>query len=182
MKDGLRDLLEGPVIEAATGLLGRRLVSEIGGRRCEVVITEVEAYAGDGDPASHAYRGPTPRAGVMFGPPGHLYVYRSYGLHWCLNVVAGPEGQASAVLLRGGRPVGGRMIMERRRGRKDHLVDGPGKLCQALGVTGEHNGMSLFEGPVRFSSHDREEGTVLSTPRIGISRATGRPWRFVLAS
>jgi len=179
--DGLRALLDGPVIEAAPGLLGHRLVTDIGGAVCRVVITEVEAYGGPLDPASHAHRGPTPRTEVMFGPPGRLYVYRSYGIHWCMNIVAGPAGEASAVLLRGGRPVDGVGAMERRRGRRDHLADGPGKLCQALGVTGDHNGLSVFDGPVRLAAGDPEEGTILATPRVGVARAAARPWRFVLA-
>ena len=182
MTDGLRAILRGPVDAAAPELLGRRLVSEIGGTRVEVIIIEVEAYGGGSDPASHAYRGPTPRTGVMFGPPGHLYVYRSYGIHWCMNVSSGPAGTAAAVLLRGGRPVAGLDHMERRRGRSDHLTDGPGKLCQALGVTGEQNGLSLFDGPIRLAPGPREEGTIIATPRIGISKATGRKWRFVLAA
>ncbi len=146
-----------------------------------MVLTEVEAYDGAGDPASHAYRGRTKRNGVMFGPPGHLYVYRSYGIHWCMNVVTAPVGTAGAVLLRGGIPVEGREVMERRRGRGDHLTDGPGKLAQALGVAGEHNGVDLFgSGPVQLVEGSPVAGEIVATPRIGISRATDREWRFVL--
>jgi len=177
----LQVLLSGGVLEAARGLLGRRLRSEIGGEVCEVMITEVEAYGGADDPASHAYRGETPRTRVMFGPPGHLYVYRSYGIHWCMNVVTGPEGEASAVLLRGGMPVHGETMMVQRRGRPDHLTDGPGKLCRALGVTGEHDGGSLFEGPVRILPGAPMTGAVVATPRVGVGEAADRPWRFVLA-
>ncbi|MCJ7725437.1 MAG: DNA-3-methyladenine glycosylase [Acidimicrobiia bacterium] len=180
MSGSLRALLDGPVLEAARGLLGRRLISEIDGARCEVVLTEVEAYGGGSDPASHAFRGPTPRTGVMFGPAGRLYVYLSYGVHWCMNVVTGPAGEAAAVLLRGGRAVAGLEIMEQRRGRSDHLVDGPGKLCQALGVTGTQDGVSLFDGVVRIGSQPPVAGRILSTPRVGISKAAERPWRFVL--
>jgi len=176
----LQALLAGGVIEAARGLLGRRLRSEIGGEGCEVIITEVEAYGGADDPASHAYRGETPRTGAMFGPPGRLYVYRSYGIHWCMNVVTGPEGEASAVLLRGGIPLHGETAMARRRGRPDHLTDGPGKLCQALGVTGEHDGGSLVVGPVYLMDGGPIAGTIISTGRVGVGKAAARPWRFVL--
>jgi DNA-3-methyladenine glycosylase len=176
----LETLLEGSVVDVARALLGRRLRSDIGGERCEVVLTEVEAYGGADDPASHAYRGETVRNRHMFGPAGRLYVYRSFGVHWCMNVVAGPEGIARAVLLRGGMPVEGVEVMARRRGRSDHLADGPGKLCRALGVTDEHDGISLFEGPVFLLGDAAESGTVIATPRVGITKAVRRPWRFVL--
>jgi DNA-3-methyladenine glycosylase len=177
----LAALLEGPVVDAARGLLGLRIRSEVGGVACEVLLTEVEAYGGSDDPASHGHRGPTARNRTMFGPAGRLYVYRAYGVHWCMNVVTGPEGRASAVLLRGGRPVLGEPAMVRRRGRTDHLVDGPGKLAQALGVTGEHDGLSLLDGPIRLTGRVPDGVTVLAGPRVGISRAAERPWRFVLA-
>ncbi len=151
----------------------------VGSRRTAVVLTEVEAYAGAGDPASHAYRGPTPRNATMFGPAGGLYVYRSYGVHWCMNVVCGAEGDASAVLLRGGTPVVGVAVMEDRRGRGDHLTDGPGKLCQALGVTGSLDGSDIFTGPITVDG-EPVSGKIKTGPRIGISKATERPWRFVL--
>lgn len=180
MTRSLQVLLGGGVLDAARGLLGRRLRSDIGGEVCEVILTEVEAYAGADDPASHAHRGETPRTRVMFGAPGHLYVYRSYGVHWCMNVVTGPEGEASAVLLRGGIPVSGEAVMVQRRGRADHLTDGPGKLCQALGVTGLHDGASLLEGPVRLQATDPIAGVVVATPRVGVRKAADRLWRFVL--
>jgi DNA-3-methyladenine glycosylase len=176
----LDTLLAGPVVPAARSLLGRRLRSEVEGEVCEVVLTEVEAYDGANDPASHAYRGPTERTRSMFGPPRRLYVYRSYGVHWCMNVVTGPDGTGAAVLLRGGRPVAGRAVMERRRGRNDRLADGPGKLAQALGITGEHDGIDLAEGPLRLLDDEPVGGTVLAGPRVGISKAADRPWRFVL--
>lgn len=180
MTRSLQALLGGDVLDAARGLLGRRIQSDIGGEACEVILTEVEAYGGADDPASHAYRGKTPRNGAMFGPPGHLYVYRSYGIHWCMNVVTGPEGEASAVLLRGGIPVLGEAAMVERRGRADHLADGPGKLCRALGVTGEHDGADLSEGLVRLQAADPIAGAVVATPRVGVGKAADRPWRFVL--
>ena len=171
--------LEGPVLEAARWLLGRRLVSEAGGARTAVILTEVEAYDGADDPASHAFRGRTPRNASMFGPAGTLYVYRSYGVHWCMNVVCGPIGVASAVLLRGGRPVEGVETMTTRRGGRRPMAVGPGNLTQALGVTGDLDGSSLDDGPVRLEGA-AIEGTVVSSPRVGISRAQERPWRFVL--
>lgn len=170
----------GDPVTAAQALLGRLLVSTINGERVAVRITEVEAYGGADDPASHAFRGETPLNRTMFGPPGHLYVYRSYGMHWCANVVTGPRDTASAVLLRGGIPVDGTTTMIQRRGRATHITDGPGKLCQALGITGAHNGHDISKGEIRIEGKPMK-GTVLATPRIGISRATDREWRFVLS-
>lgn len=172
-------LLGGDPVSAARSLLGRSLISEIGGEATSVVLTEVEAYAGSDDPASHAYRGETRRNRSMFGPPGTLYVYRSYGIHWCMNITCGPEGVAQAVLLRSGQPLAGAAVMERRRGRSDHLTDGPGKLCQALGVTGEHDGVDVFAGPIAIGGA-AVSGTITAGPRIGITNAEERPWRFVL--
>lgn len=175
---GLEALLASDVLTAAPGLLGWRLRTELGGEPTEVVLNEVEAYAGFDDPASHAYRGETKRNRAMFGPPGTVYVYRSYGIHWCMNVVVGDTGTPHAVLLRGGHPSEGTEVMRRRRGRGDHLADGPGKLTQALGVSGEHDGSSVFEGPVQLLPGDRAP-QVISTPRIGISKAAERPWRYL---
>jgi len=173
--------LRGDPVAAAQALLGRVLVSRISGVTTAVRITEVEAYGADDDAASHAHRGPTPRNATMFGPPGRLYVYRSYGIHWCANVVCRPEGSAGAVLVRGGIPTQGIPAMERRRGRGDHLSDGPGKLCQALGITGGHDGSDLTSGPIRLEGR-QASGLVVASPRIGISQAQDRPWRFVLKS
>ncbi len=176
----LEELLKADVLGAAEQLLGWTLVSDVSGERTAVTVVETEAYAGDADPASHAYRGRTRRNASMFGPPGFLYVYRSYGIHWCMNVVVREEGVAHAVLLRGGLPTVGRETMVRRRGRDTHLADGPGKLCQALAVTGEHDGVDLRTGPIRLE-HGPGIGTaaIERTPRIGISKATDRLWRFV---
>lgn len=171
--------LEGPVLEAARWLLGRHLVSEVGGDRVVVAITEVEAYDGANDPASHAFRGETPRNSSMFGAPGTIYVYRSYGVHWCMNVVCGPLGTAAAVLLRGGIPIEGHETIEQRRGGRRPLTVGPGNLTQALGVTGEQDGSTFTGGPVRLEA-GLLTGRVVASPRIGISRATDRLWRFVL--
>lgn len=176
----LEQLLDDDVLSVAANLLGWRLETELDGIATAVTITETEAYAGPDDPASHAYRGVTDRNRVMFGPAGFLYVYRSYGIHWCMNVVVGNVGVPHAVLLRGGEPVVGHGEMVRRRGRDKDLANGPGKLCQALGVTGDHNGTDLSSGPVRIvvgpGIGDR---SVERTPRIGISKAVERPWRFI---
>ena len=174
------DLLGRSALEAAPLLLGRRLETRIDGVLTAVALTEVEAYLGADDPASHAHRGRTPRNGAMFGPPGTLYVYRSYGVHWCLNITCGPEGEPMAVLLRSGVIVDGHDEIERRRGRSDHLTDGPGKLCQALGVDGSLDGTSVLDGPVVLGDPVMD-GAVEVSPRIGIARATAYPWRFVLA-
>jgi DNA-3-methyladenine glycosylase len=151
----------------------------VGGVRTVVALTEVEAYDGANDPASHAFRGERPRNRSMFGAPGTLYVYRSYGVHWCMNVVCGPEGTAAAVLLRGGIPIEGHETIEQRRGGRRPLTVGPGNLTQALGVTGEHDGSSLSEGTVRLEE-GLLTGRVAASPRIGITRATDRLWRLVL--
>ena len=172
--------LSGPVDQVARRLLGHRLTTDFGGRTA-VVIAEVEAYGGTDDPASHAYRGPTARNASMFGPAGTLYVYRSYGVHWCANVVTGPEGKGEAVLIRGGRVVEGMELVLARRGRRDHLTDGPGKLTQALGITGTMDGTSVLSGPVRLQAGPAPDPSSLrSTPRIGISKEVQRPWRFVV--
>ncbi len=174
--------LSGAVHRVARRLLGQVLVTEFG-ERTAVVINEVEAYGGADDPASHAYRGPTDRNASMFGPVGTLYVYLSYGIHWCANIVTGSAGEGQAVLIRGGRVVEGLETVVRRRGRSDHLADGPGKLTQALGIMGDHDGTSVFGGPVRLQAGPVSDPTpAQATPRIGISREVDRPWRFVLSS
>lgn len=176
----LSALLDGDVVTAARGLLGARLRTDRSGSTCEVMLTEVEAYAGESDPASHAYRGQTARNQSMFRPSGTLYVYRSYGIHWCMNIVVGEPGTPHAVLLRGGVPTAGADEMARRRGRSDHLADGPGKLCEALNVRGEDDGTSVFDGPVQLALGELPaDVTVAATPRIGISKAVDLPWRFV---
>lgn len=165
-------------VEVAPQLLGALLVSEVDGRRTVVRIEEVEAYTED-DPASHSYRGETSRNSTMFGPAGRLYVYRSYGVHWCANVVTGGVGEGAAVLLRGGSPVEGLDVMvERRHSRRGHVADGPGKLTEALGIVGSYDGHDLSLPPIRLELAGSAVGYV-TTPRIGISRATDRPWRFV---
>jgi DNA-3-methyladenine glycosylase len=165
------------VHEVAPALVGvTLLVDGIGGP-----IVEVEAYDHE-DPAAHGYRGRTVRNASMFGPPGRAYVYRSYGIHWCLNLVCEPEGVASAVLIRALEPTQGVDEMCLRRGLNNPrlLCAGPGRLCQALGVTGEHDGVRLDEPPFELLGRDSEP-EVVAGPRIGITRAADRPWRYALA-
>lgn len=179
----LTTLLSGRASTIAPNLLGLTLtVGERSGR-----IVEVEAYEGGDDPASHAYRGPTPRTAVMFGPPGRLYVYRSYGVHWCANIVCHPDGVAGAVLVRAVEPLAGLQGMwtDRPAARQESdLASGPGKLCAALGITADHNGVDLLDvtAPVRLlRPHDHvvADDVVVGT-RIGISKGIERPWRFGL--
>ena len=145
------------------------------------VIVEVEAYHHT-DPAAHSFRGPTARNAVMFGPPGFAYVYRSYGIHWCLNFVCEEEGSASAVLIRAIEPTAALAVMRRRRGVKDErlLCSGPGKLCQALAISGRHNGLALDAPP--FALHARPSKPDIAVGvRIGITKAAEQPWRYGLA-
>jgi DNA-3-methyladenine glycosylase len=149
------------------------LVDGAGGR-----IVEVEAYDHE-DPASHGFRGRTERNASMFGPPGHAYVYRSHGIHWCLNFVCEDEGVANAVLVRALEPTHGLEAMRERRGLDDPrlLCSGPGRLCQALGVTREHDGLALDGPPFELLAAEAPV-EVVSGPRIGITRATELPWRY----
>ncbi|MEH1100775.1 DNA-3-methyladenine glycosylase [Micromonospora sp. CPCC 205561] len=181
---GLADLLAGPVAPAARGLLGCRLAAG----DVTVRITEVEAYAGTaGDPASHAHRGRTPRNAVMFGPAGHAYVYFTYGMHWCMNVVTGPDGEASAVLLRAGEVVDGLDAARARRPavRRDvDLARGPARLCAALGIGRDAYGSWLLgDGPVRLRPAEAPvpADAIAAGPRVGVTGAHDVPWRFWIA-
>ena len=162
------------VHEVAPDLIGvTLLVGGVGGR-----IVEAEAYHHE-DPAAHGYRGRTERNATMFGPPGYAYVYRSYGIHWCVNFVCEAVGSASAVLIRALEPTHGIEVMRERRGLDDPraLCSGPGKLCQALGITREHDGLALDYPP--FGLQERiEEPEIVQGPRIGISKAVDLPWRY----
>ena len=174
----LRALLGRPVLEVAPLLLGATL------RHTDVAVrlTEVEAYDGSNDPGSHAFRGPTPRNSVMFGRAGHLYVYFTYGMHFCCNVVCGPEGTASAVLLRAGEVVEGvdRALARRTSARAEReLARGPARLCQALGIGREQNGHDLTRPPLTLEP-GASAGEVRTGPRVGLRAAADRPWRFWL--
>jgi DNA-3-methyladenine glycosylase len=182
--------LEGWSTQVAPALLGARLVSELGGVRVAVRLTEVEAYMGEADPGSHAFRGLTPRTRVMFGPPGFLYVYFTYGMHWCANVVCGPDGSASAVLLRAGDVVEGLDAARARRStarRDEDLARGPARLTSALGIDGAQNGADLMDGgPLWLEAADvaAPVTTIGCGPRVGIRGQGGSgelfPWRFWL--
>jgi DNA-3-methyladenine glycosylase len=167
--------------QVARTLLGARLVSTIDGLRVSGVIVETEAYLGRDDPASHAATraGATPRNRAMFGPPMRAYVYRSYGMHWCMNVVTGAEGEAQAVLLRGLDPLEGGDVKGRRRRGKTPLASGPGRLCEALGISGALYGHDLSASPLEllpgWSVPDRH---VQVSGRIGVSAAADWPMRF----
>jgi DNA-3-methyladenine glycosylase len=151
------------------------LVGGVGG-----VIVETEAYAPD-DPASHSFAGPTTGNAVMFGPSGHLYVYRSYGIHWCANVVCGAAGEGAAVLLRALEPTHGIELMRSRRGADDAkvLCSGPGRLTQALAITGSHDGRALDRPPFELRM-PRAALDVVAAPRVGITRAVEHHWRYAL--
>ncbi len=162
--------------DVARRLIGVQLrVDGVGGR-----IVEVEAYDQD-DPASHSHGGPTARNGVMFGPPGHAYVYRSYGIHWCLNFVCREPGHGAGVLIRALKPLDGLDAMRRRRGLEDErlLCAGPGRVGQALGITPQHNGLALGAPPFELITA-QEAAVLVCGPRIGISKAIEAPLRFGL--
>ena len=183
-------------------MLGRLIVRDDAAGRRVGRIVEVEAYGGARDPASHASRGPTPRNRTMFGPPGHAYIYVSYGVHCCLNVVTGVDGEPSAVLIRALEPLEGLALMEgARRGRgvragpstkgrarartgsahRLHLARGPGLVARALGLTLEHDGADLTGGILWLAGSPWRGARIARSPRIGISRAVSRRWRFFLA-
>jgi DNA-3-methyladenine glycosylase len=172
-----RDFFARSVHDVAPDLVGvTLLVDGVGGP-----IVEVEAYDHE-DPAAHGYGGRTERNASMFGPPGHAYVYRSYGIHWCLNFVCEEEGVASAVLIRALEPTHGVDAMRARRDLDDVrlLAAGPGRLCQALGITHEHDGRPLDEPPFELLSRDSEPELAVG-PRVGITKAAEQPWRYGLA-
>lgn len=186
-----RSTLARSAIDVAPGLLGAQIEVGHGDSMRSGTIVEVEAYGAGDDGASHAFRGVTPRNEAMFGPPGHLYVYRIYGMHWCANVVCSPDGDASAVLIRAVAPITGvdAMWPDRPKAKTERdLCSGPGKLCAALGIDGSHDGADLFDpaSPIRLAQSDGVSGAianrhVVTGPRIGISKAVDRPWRFAVA-
>ena len=173
-----RPVLDNAVI-AAQSLLG----CVIHHHECSARIVETEAYRATDDPASHAYRGITERNRVMFGPVGIAYVYFSYGAHWMLNVVAHAEGEAGAVLIRAAEPLTGLELMAERRGadRPESLLSGPGKLCRALAITKDHNGMDMLVGGDLRLDPGSAPRQIIACPRIGIAEGKGHttPWRFI---
>jgi DNA-3-methyladenine glycosylase len=172
-----KDFFARSIHEVAPDLIGvTLLVDGVGGR-----IVEVEAYDHE-DPAAHGYGGRTERNASMFGPPGHAYVYRSYGIHWCLNFVCEQEASASAVLIRALEPVHGLGVMRERRGLDDPrlLCSGPGRLCQALGITRREDGQPLDAPPFELLTRD-EDVQIAVGPRVGITKAAAQPWRYGLA-
>ncbi len=175
-------LWDGTAFAVAEALIGATLTTEGPEGQTSVTITEAEAYGGSDDPASHAWRGQTARNSPMFGPAGTLYVYRSYGIHWCLNVVTGAVGDPQAVLIRAGIPHQGQELIVQRRGRLDHLADGPGKLTQALGIDGSMDGCHFERVESLSIVAPKRAPTVVWKPRVGLTRAIERPWRCVLVS
>ncbi|HET6562859.1 MAG TPA: DNA-3-methyladenine glycosylase [Marmoricola sp.] len=180
---GSAELLGRPSLEVAPALLGAVLRHRTPEGTVAVRLTEVEAYAGADDPGSHAYRGRTRRNEVMFGPAGHLYVYFTYGMHHCCNVVVGQPGTASAVLLRAGKVVEGVELARSRRLRSSDrdLARGPARLCKALAIDGRHNGVDLSAGDLTLTPAEPVPPEAMASgPRVGLREAADHPWRFWL--
>lgn len=172
--------LDGPSHEVAPRLLGCEFVRELDGRRLVVRIVETEAYT-ESDAASHSYRGRTPRTDVMFGPSGHLYVYFTYGMHYCMNVVTSGEGRGAGVLIRAVEPLEGEELMRRNRGDKSgvELTNGPAKACQALAINRQWNGHDLQTPPMRLViKPPLPPDVIVQSTRVGITKAVDMPWRF----
>ena len=186
-----REFFARPAAEVAPDLLGRVLVHDSPAGLVAAVIVETEAYAGPADPASHAYRGRSARNAVMFGPPGYAYVYFTYGMHFCVNLVCQPAGDASAVLLRAGRVIAGAPLAAARRAARSgaavperDLARGPARLCQALAVSRAQDGADICAAgsPLRACAGPGPGAAGVSRgPRVGVSRAAEVPWRFWLA-
>ena len=185
-----RTILDRPGPQVAPDLLGCVLEHETADGLVAVVLTEVEAYDGQADPASHAYRGRTARNAVMFGPAGHAYVYFTYGMHFCVNVVCMPAGTASAVLLRAGKVIAGEDLARRRRSveRQRDLARGPARLCQALGIDRSLDGADLcvpgsplrLRAPLQAAHRSEQEALISTGPRVGVREGADVPWRFWL--
>jgi len=173
-----------PVLHVAKDLLGKILLRKQNGKILSGKIVETEAYHETNDPSCHAHRGKTRRNAVMFGPPGHLYVYFTYGMHYCMNVVAEAEGIAAAVLIRALEPLSGIELMKSRRDEKfkeKDLCNGPAKLCQAFAITTKENGISLLENKIWIADSELVSSKQIAvSPRIGISSGQELPWRFYL--
>lgn len=165
---------------AARRLLGCELVREVNGQSLRVRVVETEAYD-QTDAASHSYKGKTPRTDIMFGPAGHLYVYFTYGMHYCCNVVVGEEGYGAAVLIRAVEPIEGEVAIQKNRGKSGVVVlNGPAKLCQALMIDKTMNGHDLRKKPLRLIMKPEVNEEIIQTTRIGISQAKDMPWRFYI--
>ncbi|GAA1596831.1 DNA-3-methyladenine glycosylase [Actinomadura kijaniata] len=178
-----RDFFDAPVEEVAPALLGHVLLHATPDGEVAVRLTEVEAYAGPLDPASHSYRGRTARNDVMWGPPGHAYVYFTYGMHYCMNLVCGPDGTASAVLLRAGEIIEGEGLARERRPRSTvrDLARGPARLCQSLGVARDQNGLDVCVPDSSLRVHrgaPADPAAIRTGPRTGVNAAKDTPWRF----
>ena len=168
---------ERPAPELARALLGCLLMHDSPEGRTAGIIIETEAYDQD-DAARHSYNGETLRTKAMFGPAGHIYIYFTYGMHYCFNVVSGQPGHGQGVLIRALEPVEGIEIMQKRRGREHDLANGPAKLVQAMGITKADYGKPLFEGDIYISERSGPAPVIMSGPRIGIKKAVDVPWRF----
>jgi DNA-3-methyladenine glycosylase len=175
------EILDAPAYIAAKRLLGCELVREIDGRAVRVRIVETEAYD-QSDAASHSYNGRTSRTDVMFGPAGHLYVYFTYGMHYCGNIVVGKEGHGAGVLLRAVEPLEGEDVLEERRGKSGvEATNGPAKLCQALGIDKRMNGHDLKKSPLQLAVRPAlQDAEIIRTTRVGISKAKDVLWRFYI--
>lgn len=183
MTTGIFDALKTDARTAAERLLGSLLVADLDGKPVRLKIVETEAYD-QSDAASHSYKGKTPRSKTMFGPAGHLYVYFTYGMHYCCNIVVGEEGEGAAVLIRAVEPLDHKAILSERRGGRTgtQLTNGPAKLCQALGITKALNGHNLLKPPLRLQLLPPlpiEE--IVRTTRIGLREARDIPWRFYIS-
>jgi len=178
----LSDFLQKPAFEAAPLLLGCILEREIDGKIMRVRIVETEAYD-ETDAASHSYKGRTPRTDIMFGDPGYLYVYFTYGMHYCCNVVVGKKGEGAAVLIRAVEPIEGEQYMQELRGFSGvQLSNGPAKLCQALGIDKRLNGHYLADSPLKLILQKPFNSSLITqTKRIGISKAKDVLWRFYIS-
>jgi len=176
------DFYARPAVEVARDLLGKTFVRRLGSTILSGRVVETEAYRGESDPGSHAFRGLSPRTQVMFGPPGRLYVYFAYGMHFCANVVTEEEGVAGAVLLRALEPLSGLELMERRRGRGKpiELCSGPAKLCSAFGISRSDNGATLLGREFSIEDDQFEVGEVLSSTRVGLTNGKSLPLRFYI--
>lgn len=168
-------------VVVARELLGKILCRRLDGKILSGRIVETEAYLGQGDPASHAFRGPTPRSSIMFGPPGRAYVYFVYGNHHCFNIVA-HNGEAGAILVRALEPISGVPEMMKRRKAKilENLTNGPGKLTQAMGITRAENGADLADGNLMILDAPSTKEIILASPRVGVRTARAKPYRFSL--